>query len=81
MKTGLLTSFFIIFSSCYNAQIKSGLKVESGVSYELAQFRKSTLSDIKYELDLDIPESKTERISGAENITFSYKNKVSYLCK
>ncbi|OPC32627.1 M1 family metallopeptidase [Elizabethkingia miricola] len=73
MKTGLLTSFFIIFSSCYNAQIKPSLKVESGVSYELAQFRKSTLSDIKYELDLDIPENKTEKISGTENLTFNYK--------
>ncbi|MCT4011034.1 aminopeptidase [Elizabethkingia anophelis] len=73
MKTGLLTLSFIIFSSCYHAQIKPSPKVESGVSYELAQFRKSTLSNIKYELDLDIPESKTDRISGTENLTFNYK--------
>lgn len=52
MKTGLLTLSFIIFSSYYHAQIKPSPKVESGVSYELAQFRKSTLSNIKYELDL-----------------------------
>lgn len=51
MKTGLLTLSFIIFSSYYHAQIKPSPKVESGVSYELAQFRKSTLSNIKYELD------------------------------
>ncbi|WP_277495633.1 M1 family metallopeptidase [Elizabethkingia anophelis] len=73
MKTGLLTLSFIIFSSYYHAQIKPSPKVESGVSYELAQFRKSTLSNIKYELDLDIPESKTDRISGTENLTFNYK--------
>lgn len=73
MKTGLLTLSFIIFGSCYNAQIKSEPKIESGVSYELAQLRKSTLSDIKYELNLDIPESKTDRISGLENLTFNYK--------
>ncbi|MCT3687940.1 MULTISPECIES: M1 family metallopeptidase [Elizabethkingia] len=73
MKTGLLTLSFIIFSSYYHAQIKPSTKVESGVSYELAQFRKSTLSNIKYELDLDIPESKTDRISGTENLTFNYK--------
>lgn len=73
MKTGLLTLSFIIFSSCYHAQIKPEPKVESGVSYELAQFRKSTVSDIKYELDLDIPESKTDRISGTENLIFNYK--------
>ncbi|WP_407489511.1 M1 family metallopeptidase [Elizabethkingia anophelis] len=53
--------------------MKPSPKVESGVSYELAQFRKSTLSNIKYELDLDIPESKTDRISGTENLTFNYK--------
>ncbi|HFI4794929.1 TPA: M1 family metallopeptidase [Elizabethkingia anophelis] len=69
MKTGLLTLSFIIFSSYYHAQIKPS----PGVSYELAQFRKSTLSNIKYELDLDIPESKTDRISGTENLTFNYK--------
>ncbi|MDV3925953.1 aminopeptidase [Elizabethkingia anophelis] len=73
MKTGLLTLSFIIFSSYYHAQIKPSPKVESGVSYELAQFRKSTLSNIKYELDLDIPESKTDKISGTENLTFNYK--------
>lgn len=73
MKTGLLTLSFIIFSSYYHAQIKPSPKVESGVSYELAQFRKSTLSNIKYELGLDIPESKTDRISGTENLTFNYK--------
>lgn len=73
MKTGLLTLSFIIFSSYYHAQIKPSPKVESGVSYELAQFRKSTLSNIKYELDTDIPESKTDRISGTENLTFNYK--------
>ncbi|HFK5552816.1 TPA: M1 family metallopeptidase [Elizabethkingia anophelis] len=75
MKTGLLTLSFIIFSSYYHAQIKPSPKVESGVSYELAQFRKSTLSNIKYELDLDIPESKTDRISGTENLTFNYKKR------
>jgi aminopeptidase N len=73
MKTGLLTLSFIIFSSCYHAQIKFEPKIESGVSYELAQLRKSTLSDIKYELNLDIPESRTDRISGTENLTFNYK--------
>lgn len=81
MKTGLLTLSFIIFSSYYHAQIKPSPKVESGVSYELAQFRKSTLSNIKYELDTDIPESKTDRISGTENLTFNYKNRVKYHCR
>lgn len=47
--------------------------MESGVSYELAQFRKSSLSNIKYQLDLKIPESKSERIQGTEILSFDYK--------
>lgn len=70
MKTGLLTLSFIIFSSYYHAQIKPSPKVESGVSYELAQFRKSTLSNIKYELDLDIPESKNRQNFGNGKFDF-----------
>lgn len=73
MKKGLLTLFFVAFSSYSLAQMKSQPKIEQGVSYELAQFRKSTLSDIKYELNLKIPESKSERIQGDEILSFNYK--------
>ncbi|MFT4202277.1 MAG: M1 family aminopeptidase [Chitinophagaceae bacterium] len=48
-------------------------KKEPGVSYELAQYRKSTISEIKYDLYLSIPESKTENIDGKETLTFLYK--------
>lgn len=73
MKTGLLALSFVIFSSGYFAQTKFQTKVESGVSYELAQLRKNTLSSIKYELNLQIPENKSERISGTEVLSFHYK--------
>ncbi|WP_312306088.1 M1 family aminopeptidase [Chryseobacterium sp.] len=73
MKTGLLALSFALLSSGYVAQMNSLPKLESGVSYELAQFRKSLLSDIKYQLDLKIPESKSERISGTEILSFNYK--------
>ncbi|MGU3374817.1 M1 family aminopeptidase [Chryseobacterium sp. M5A1_1a] len=72
-KVRLLALFFVVFNSSYHAQMKSLPKIESGVSYELAQFRKNTLRDIKYELNLKIPESKSERISGTEVLTFNYK--------
>lgn len=72
-KAGLLTLFLVVFNSGYHAQMKPLPKIESGVSYELAQFRKNTLNEIKYELNLKIPESKSERISGSEVITFNYK--------
>ncbi|ASK32627.1 aminopeptidase [Chryseobacterium sp. T16E-39] len=73
MKTGLFAILLVAFSNYCHTQIKSQLKIESGVSYELARFRKSTLSDITYELDLKIPESKSERISGTEALSFNYK--------
>nr|WP_315034799.1 M1 family aminopeptidase [uncultured Chryseobacterium sp.] len=72
-KTGILALFLVVFNTGYHAQMKSLPKLESGVSYELAQFRKSTVSEIKYDLSLKIPESKSERISGREVLSFSYK--------
>lgn len=72
-KVRLLALFLVVFNSGYHAQMKSLSKIESGVSYELAQWRKSTLTDIQYELSLNIPESKSERISGTEVLTFNYK--------
>ncbi|MFP3834475.1 M1 family metallopeptidase [Chryseobacterium sp. SIMBA_028] len=72
-KTGLLALFLVVFNSGYHAQMKPLPKIESGVSYELAQFRKNTLNEIKYELNLKIPESKSERIAGTEVLTFNYK--------
>lgn len=72
-KVRLLALCLFVFNSGYYAQTKSLPKIESGVSYELAQLRKSTVSDIKYELHLKIPESKSERISGTEVLTFNYK--------
>lgn len=72
-KVRLLALFLVVFNTGYHAQMKSLPKIESGVSYELAQYRKSTLSEIKYELSLKIPESKSERISGTEVLRFQYK--------
>ncbi len=72
-KIRLLALFLVVFNSGYHAQVKSLSKAESGVSYELAQWRKSTLTNIQYGLSLKIPESKSERISGTEVLTFNYK--------
>lgn len=72
-KIRLLAFFLVVFNSGYHAQMKSSPKIESGVSYELAQWRKNTLTNIQYELNLKIPESKSERISGTEVLAFNYK--------
>ncbi|AKK73949.1 aminopeptidase [Chryseobacterium gallinarum] len=72
-KTGILTLFLVVFNTGYHAQMKSLPKLEAGVSYDLAQFRKNTLSEIIYELNLKIPENKSERIAGTEMLSFNYK--------
>ncbi|MBT5873299.1 MAG: peptidase M1, partial [Candidatus Latescibacteria bacterium] len=41
-----------------------------GVSWDLAQHRAKTLSDIRYELTLTVPENKEEPIVGEETIRF-----------
>ena len=37
---------------------------EAGVTQELAQWRKATYADVRYRLHFDIPEERTERVSG-----------------
>src|SRR6056297_14966 len=43
---------------------------KKGVSQELAQTRKSLLSDIHYQLYLDIPDSLSQPVEGREKIRF-----------
>jgi len=44
--------------------------VVPGVSLELAEYRKSVLSDISYQLHFTIPEHQDEAIDGSLNLTF-----------
>ncbi|UCD24666.1 MAG: ERAP1-like C-terminal domain-containing protein [Gemmatimonadota bacterium] len=46
-----------------------GPDLSPGVSWDLAQQRKSVLSDVRYGLTLSIPESPSERIHGIESVT------------
>ena len=47
--------------------------LQEGVSQELAQVRKQTLSDISYKLSFDIPQQKDSAIAAMEDITFHWK--------
>lgn len=44
---------------------------EKGVSFKLNEFRKKSISDIKYSLEFDIPEGKTTPINGKQTISFN----------
>lgn len=47
------------------------LKNENGVSLELAEFRKEVLSEIHYDLTLEIPSIKAKSISGRLELSFN----------
>lgn len=44
---------------------------EKGVSYQLNERRKNTIDSIRYNIQLDIPSSKSESIKGIETISFN----------
>ena len=64
------TLFLIIFLSV-TAACSNSVKVEPGVSLELAEHRKATISDINYNLTFRIPESQDQPISASEVITLT----------
>ena len=50
------------------------MPVEPGVSFQLAQYRYATLSNVMYAINLVVPESRTEAVAGNINIHFSLKS-------
>lgn len=68
--------FLILFSLCAMtplAQSQSRLlpTIEAGVSQTLAQQRQAILSDINYQLELNLPAEQTEPILGSNNVSFN----------
>ncbi|MBO3698274.1 M1 family aminopeptidase [Roseivirga sp. E12] len=50
------------------------LSVESGVSLELAEYRKGALSIINYKLEFRVPDNINQQIQALEDLTFNLKN-------
>ncbi len=69
----LLTSIALL--SCE----PGGVDTSPGVSWQLAQQRAATISEIHYDLTLHIPGGPDERIVGAESITFHLTDTASPL--
>ncbi|MEP1141890.1 MAG: M1 family aminopeptidase, partial [Balneola sp.] len=65
--------FFSIFVFSFSLNCSGIVENTPGVSLELAEYRKSKLSDIRYELAFDIPSEKEESISGNISIDFNLK--------
>ncbi|MGZ2369751.1 M1 family metallopeptidase [Ancylomarina sp. YFZ004] len=50
---------------------KQPLLIEAGVAKTLADYRKETISDLEYQLQFNIPEGKTDPITGRNLISFN----------
>ena len=55
------------------AQNSKPVSIESGVSYLLAQYRSKVISNVQYNIRLNIPEQKMGAITGQEKIGFTLK--------
>lgn len=74
MKKQFSTLLFLsALTVCASAQQKK-VPVEPGVSLQLAQYRKSVISDITYQLGFRIPEKRTDLIKAVEVIRFDLQD-------
>jgi len=64
------TLLLLCLSTAIYAQQKS-VKIEPGVSYQLATYRHSVISNIQYTLDFNVPAVKTADINASESISFN----------
>ena len=69
MRLSILFSLaLILLSACSPTQPEAYL--DEGVSWELAEHRKATISDLRYSLFFDIPSDKEAAIAACETISF-----------
>ncbi|WP_298879034.1 M1 family aminopeptidase [uncultured Polaribacter sp.] len=64
----LLIACFFILISCKKEQ---SLKLEKGISYELAKYRKQQIADVVYNLHFKIPLQKSEPIPSKLKVSFT----------
>ena len=65
--------FLLVISFFLGCQKKSSV-ITSGVSIELAQSRKASISDVRYKIHFDIPKQKDDHIIAYEYIHFALSN-------
>lgn len=58
---------------CFAQQNHKPVSVKPGVSLELAEYRKSIISNIQYTLNFDIPAEKSKAINATENINLTFR--------
>ena len=65
--------------SCQSAENEADRYMESGVSYELASFRKQNIKDVRYRLFFDIPASRQEALKAKAKVTCVASNAKAFL--
>jgi aminopeptidase N len=74
MKNWLLLIFLFVFAACGNRISESFF--DPGVSVDLAVFRKSAISNVRYRLTFEIPETQSETIPGRAGIEFQTTGRI-----
>lgn len=71
----ILPVFAAVLVSCSGIKSTSVVYPEKGVSQQLANHRKEAISKIHYQLELDIPAQKDQKIGAVEKVSFQLKSK------
>ncbi|OAD44626.1 M1 family metallopeptidase [Polaribacter atrinae] len=75
MKTYLYFLCFLIVISCTKQE--SELKLEKGISFELAQYRKQQIADVVYSLDFKIPKERDKVIASKLSLNFTINDLIN----
>lgn len=73
-RLGAMWVFLLVMSNPLLAQTITDLDIQQGVSWELAEHRHNTLSNIRYTFSLQIPRLRTESIKGRAAIDFNWQD-------
>lgn len=64
----------LVSVACTSKKGGKAVQLKNGVSLELAKYRKAILSQVHYDLDMDIPKDPTEPITASETIRFNWND-------
>jgi aminopeptidase N len=73
MKITFITILLLALESSFVFAQQKNVSIEPGVSLQLAEYRKSVISNIQYRLDFQIPDRKKDPINAAEVISFTLR--------
>lgn len=63
-----------VFLSCATVKSLPDPGIETGVSRNLANYRKANISEVHYLMELDIPEEKEQKIAAVAEVSFQLKS-------